>query len=227
MDRYNAEQDIKFIREVLNKTQSDISGIGMCFIWIGIINLFGEVLKNMGYVFMDAQRQISVFQWKMLRSIDSISFIIICAIFFIYFRKLFCGGNDISKSILKIWGVLLIGGKVFTKLFVNLALQKQAGVTAEFAATLEKSFSFLCVIIALTVLGIMVHDKLIYGGALLGIIVYCLLLGWGQSFTIAQIHGNPVNMYSYDIFSIFILSFGMILLGLYARINGRMKRGDS
>lgn len=32
MNKYNAEQDIKFIREVLNKTQHDISGIGMFFI---------------------------------------------------------------------------------------------------------------------------------------------------------------------------------------------------
>ncbi|MDE6761992.1 MAG: hypothetical protein K2J90_15145, partial [Lachnospiraceae bacterium] len=152
---------------------------------------------------------------------------IICIIFFIYFGKLFRDGNDISKSILKIWGVLLIGGTVFTKLFVNLALQKQTGETVAFAATLGKAFSFLCVIIAFTVLGIMIHDKLICGGALLGIIVYCLLLSWGQVFTIAQIHKNPVNMYSYDMFSIFILSFGMILLGLYIRINGRKKRGNS
>lgn len=51
MDKKNAEQDIKFIKEVLNKTQRDISGIGMCFIWIGLINLLGEVLKNIGYLF--------------------------------------------------------------------------------------------------------------------------------------------------------------------------------
>lgn len=227
MKKYIAEQDIKFIREVLNKTQHDISGIGMCFIWIGITNLIGEVLKNVGYVFMNAQKHISGFQWKMLRSIDSIVFILICAVFLIYFGKLSRDGNDVSKSILKVWGVLLIGGKVFTKLFVNLALQEQTGLTATFATTLEKAFSFLCVIIALTVLGIMIHDKMLCGGALLGIIIYCLLLGWGQSFAIVQIHGNPVNMYSYDIFSIFILTFGMILLGLYVRISGRMKRGDS
>lgn len=227
MNKYNAEQDIKFIREVLNKAQRDISGIGMFFIWIGIVNLVGEILKNLGYVFMNVQKEISGFQWKMLRSIDSISFIVICAIFLIYFGKLFRGGNDISKSILKIWGVLLIGGKIFTKLFVNLALTKQTGVTVEFATTLEKAFSFLCVIIALTVLGIMVHDKLICGGAFFGIIIYCLLLNFGRAFIVAQIHGNSVNMYSYDIFSIFILSFGMILLGLYTRISGRKKSGNS
>lgn len=227
MNEYNAKQDIKFIREVLNKTQLDISGIGMCFIWIGMVNLFGEVLKNMGYVFMNTQEQVSGIQWKMLCSIDSISFMLICVILFIYFRKLFRGGNDISKSILKIWAVLLIGGKVFTKLFVNLALQEQTGVTGEFAATLGKAFSFLYVIVALTVLGIMIHDKLICKGALLGIIVYCLLLSWGQGVTVAQIHGNAVNMYSYDMFSVFVLSFGMILLGLYTRISGRKKRGNS
>lgn len=224
---YNAEQDIKFIREVLNKTQHDISGIGMCFIWLGIINLFGEVLKNVGYALINAQKEISGFQWKMLRSIDGISFIFICIIFVIYLGKLFRNGNDISKSILKIWGILLLGGKVFTKLFINLALQKQTGVTVEFATTLGKAFSFLCVIIALTVLGILIHDKLICGGALLGIIIYCLFLNWGQVLSITQIHGNSVNMYSYDVFSVLILSFGMILLGLYVRISGRKKSGNS
>ena len=224
---YNAEQDIKFIREVLNKTQRDISGIGMCFIWLGIINLFGEVLKNVGYVLINAQKEISGFQWKMLRSIDGISFIFICIIFLIYFGKLFRNGNDISKSILKIWGILLLGGKVFTKLFINLALQKQTGVTVEFETTLGKVFSFLCFIIALTVLGILVHDKLICGGALLGIIIYCLLLNWGQVLSITQIHGNSVNMYFYDVFSVLILSFGMILLGLYVRISGRKISGNS
>ena len=227
MNKYNAEQDIKFIREVLNKTQSDISGIGMFFSWIGIVNLVGEVLKSLGYVFMNIQKEISGFQWKMLRSIDSITFIIICVILLMYFGKLFRDGNDISKSILKIWGVLLIGGRIFTKIFVNLALTKQTGVTVEFATTLEKAFSFLCVIIALIVFGIMVHDKLICGGAVFGIIIYCLLLNFRQAFTIAQIHGNLVKMYSCDIFSVFILSFGMVLLGLYIRISGRKKSGNS
>lgn len=227
MNRYNAEQDIKFIREVLNKTQHDISGIGMCFIWIGIINMLGEILKNVGYMFMNAQKQISGLEWIILRSIDSISFMIMCVVFLVYFGKLFRGGNDISKSILKIWGVLLIGGKIFTKIFVQLAVQSQTSVTAEFAATLEKAFSFWCVIIALTVLGIVIHDKVICVGALLGIIIYCFLLNWKQVFTITQIHGNSVNMYSYDIFSIVLLSVGMILLGVYVRICGRKKRGDS
>jgi len=227
MNKYNAEQDIQFIREVLNKTQNDISKIGMCFIWIGIINLLGEVLKSIGYAFINAQEEITGFQWKMLRSVDSISFIIICIIFLAYFGKLSREGNDISKSILKIWGVLLIGGKIFTKIFVVLALQKQAGVTAAFATTMEKAFSFLCIIIAWTVLGILIHDKLICGGALLGILIYCLLLNWGRAFTVAHIHGNPVNMYPYDIFSVLVLSFGMILLGLYARMRGREKRGNS
>ncbi len=227
MKKNNAEQDIQFIREVLNKTQHDISKIGMCFIWIGIVNLLGEVFKNIGYAFINAQEEISKFQWKMLRSIDSISSIIICIIFFTYFIKLLHEGNDISKSILKIWGVLLIGGKLFTKIFVKVAVQKQIGVTAAFAATMEKAFYFLCIIIALTVLGILIHDKLICGGALFGSIIYCLLLNWGRTFTIARIHGNPVNMYPYDIFSVLILSFGMILLGMYARIRGREKCGNS
>lgn len=226
MNKYYAEQDIKFIREVLNKTQRDISGIGMCFIWIGIINLLGEVLKNIGYAYINMQKEISGLQWQMLRSIDAISFIMVCIVFLIYFAKLFRIGNDISKSILKIWGILLIGGKIFTKLFVNLALPNQTGATAEFATTLEKSFSFLCVIIALTVLGIMVHDKWICSGALFGIIMYCLLLNWKQVFTITQIHGNSVNMYTYDIFSVLILSFGMILLGIYTKITRREKSGN-
>lgn len=227
MDKKNAEQDIKFIKEVLNKTQRDISGIGMCFIWIGLINLFGEVLKTIGYSLLNAQNEISGLEWQILRSIDGISFVMMCIIFLIYFGKLFRSGNDISKSILKIWGVLLIGGKIFTKLFVNLTLKQQTGVTAEFAVTLEKAFSFLCIIIALTILGIIIHDKLICGGALSGIIIYCLLLNMGQGVTVAQIHGNSINISSKDVFSIFMLSFGMILLGLYARGSRRKKRGDS
>ncbi|MCM1287544.1 MAG: hypothetical protein NC240_04475 [Clostridium sp.] len=227
MEKYNAEQDIQFIRTVLNKTQSDISEIGMCFILIGIANLIGEVVKYLGYIFIDAQKEISGFQWKMLRAVDGIVFIVICVIFLVYYRKLFHVGNDISKSILKIWGVLLIGGKAFTKVFAQLAMQNQTRATGEFAATLEKAFSFLCVIIALAVLGIVIHDKLICGGAILGIIMYCLLLCGNHVFTIAQIHGNSVNLYSWDIFSIIILSLGMVLLGLYVKIIGRKKRGNS
>lgn len=183
--------------------------------------------ENIGYAFINAQEEITGFEWKILRSIDSISFIVICIIFFVYFRELFREGNDISQSILKIGGVLLIGGKIFTKIFVSLALQKQIGAAAEFAATLERAFSFLCIIIALTVLGIMVHDRLICAAALLGIVIYCLLLNWRQAVTVARIHGNLVNMYSCDIFSVFVLSFGMILLGIYTRINGRRKCGNS
>jgi len=64
MNKYNAEQDIQFIREVLNKTQHDISQTGMCFIWIGIVNLLGEALKSAGYAFINAQEEITGFQWK-------------------------------------------------------------------------------------------------------------------------------------------------------------------
>lgn len=227
MDQKSAEQDIRFIREVLDRTQRDISGIGMCFIWIGLANLLGEILKYIGYVFLDAQTEISGLEWQILRSVDGISFVLVCVIFLVYFKKLFRSGNDISKSILKIWGVLLIGGRIFTKLFVELALKEQTGVTAEFAVTLEKAFAFLCIMIALTVLGIVIHDRWICKGALLGTLLYCLLLNWGQAFTVAWIHGNPIRLSSGDVLSIFVLSFGMILLGVYVRGNGRKQRGNS
>lgn len=54
MDVKEADNDIQLIKEILNQTQYDISKTGNFFVWVGIINMIGVLVKEIGYLFLDS-----------------------------------------------------------------------------------------------------------------------------------------------------------------------------
>lgn len=226
MDVKEANNDIRLIKEVLNQTQYDISKIGNFFVWVGIINMLGILLKEIGYILLDSTQVISRMFWLAIRCVDILSFIIIVIVYLIYYLALIKTGNDLSKSVLKIWGVLIIGGKVLLKIFFTLFCGVYSDMPAEAVNALEKSTFFLLIIIGFLFMGILVHDKKIIGSIFLCVLLYFLLLSANIDVAVGNIHGNSVNMYAHDIILSVLLSIGMIISGIYIHLR-RAKKGGA
>lgn len=226
MDKKEANEDIKFIKEILSKTQQDISKTGNFFLWVGIVNLLGIVMKEIGYGLLNLVNEIPLIFWQLLRFVDVISFFLLVIVFVIYYRKLSEEGNDLSKSILKIWGMLLIGGNIFIKFFSVLFANTFVDLPADANRAMGKVIFFLLITIGYLVMSILVHDKKICISAIICVVIYCLLLFINGVATVGSVHGNNINMYVHDIFISVILSVGMIISGVYIRCRRIKSGGD-
>lgn len=226
MDVKEANNDIQLIREILNQTQYDISNTGNFFVWVGIINMMSILVKEIGFFLLDSTQEISKMLWYAIRSVDILSFIIIVIVYLIYYSCLIKTGNDLSKSVLKIWGILIIGGRVLLKIFLNIFSDVYKDVPVEAINGLEKFAFFLLFIISFLFMGILVHDKKITGSIFLCLVLYFILLCANIVVTVGSIHGNSVNMYAHDVLLSVLLSIGMIISGIYIRCR-RTKKGGT
>lgn len=226
MDVKEANNDIQLIKEILNQTQYDISKTGNFFVWVGIINMMSILVKEIGFFLLDSTQEISRMLWYAIRSVDILSFIIIVIVYLIYYSSLIKTGNDLSKSVLKIWGILIIGGRVLLKIFLNVFSDVYKDVPVEAINGLEKFAFFLLIIISFLFMGILVHDKKITGSIFLCVVLYFILLCANIVVTVGSIHGNSVNMYAHDVLLSVLLSIGMIISGIYIRCR-RAKKGGT
>lgn len=226
MDKQKANEDIRFIKEILSKTQQDISKTGNFFLWVGIVNLLGVVMKEIGYYLLNLVNEISLVFWHLLRSVDIVSLFLLIIVFVVYYRKLSKAGNDLSKSILKIWGTLLIGGRIFIKFFSELFSNSYDNVSPNAIMAIEKVIFFLLIIVGYLFMSILIHDKKICVSIIACVFIYCFLLFMNSGITVGSIHGHGVQMYVHDIFISAILSVGMIISGAYIRCGRIKSSGD-
>lgn len=226
MDKQKANEDIRFIKEILSKTQQDISKTGNFFLWVGIVNLLGVVMKEIGYYLLNLVNEISLVFWHLLRSVDIVSLFLLIIVFVVYYRKLSKAGNDLSKSILKIWGTLLIGGRIFIKFFSELFSNSYDNVSPNAIMAMEKVIFFLLIIVGYLFMSILIHDKKICVSIIACVFIYCFLLFMNSGITVGSIHGHGVQMYVHDIFISAILSVGMIISGAYIRCGRIKSSGD-
>lgn len=225
MDAKEANNDIQLIKEILQQTQYDISKTGNFFVWVGVINMISILVKEIGYLLLDSAQEISGTFWYALRSIDILSLIMIVIVYLIYYSSFMKIGNDLSKSVLKMWGIIIIGGKLLLKIFFSTYSGAYNHVPDEAINGLEKFTFFLLIILGFLFMGILVHDKKIIGFSFLCIVLYFILLCANITVAVGSIHGNSVNMYAHDILLSVLLSFGMMISGIYVRRRRTKKVG--
>lgn len=226
MDKQKANEDIHFIKEILSKTQQDISKTGNFFLWVGIVNLLGIVMKEIGYYLLNLVNEIPLVFWQLLRSVDIISLFLLIIVYVIYYRKLSKVGNDLSKSILKMWGTLLIGGNIFIKFFSEIFSNAYDNLSPNAVMAMEKVIFFLLIVVGYLFMSILVHDKKICVSIIACVVIYCFLLFMNNVITVGSIHGHDVKMYVHDVFISVILSVGMIISGAYIRCRRIKSSGD-
>lgn len=170
MNIEEAIDDVKTIKRILKRTREDVSDIALFFIWIGLLNILVIILKIVGVPILDRMTEVPMIAWKVFYFLDVLPILGDILLFIIYYLKVRTRGNDISISIIKIWGILLIGGKIFSKLFLALATE---GVNTELYLPYTKIFDFIFPAIGFIVLGIIIHEKLI---VIITTICICLYL---------------------------------------------------
>lgn len=222
MNIEEAIADVNVIKNIIKKTRSDVSDIAFFFIWIGILNISIEVLKIIGLKVLSKMESVTLILWKILRFLDIVPILGITLLFLIYYMILRTKGNDISVSILKIWGILLIGGTIFSKLFLIILTQK---ANAELIIPFTKSYEFLLYAIGFVVLGIIIHEKIILIIASVCSLLYLLLMKLDVNILLATFNSEKALVKLYDMYSIVIISIGMILVGIHLHIK-RKKNGD-
>lgn len=207
-----ALEDVNLIKKVLYKTQNDFSKVSNFFIGIGGVQILDcflyvlmlEVLKSMDFI--------SLAVWRLFWGISFVSTMGYFIVYLIYHYKLKQFKNELSMSLINIWGMLLVGGDLF-RMFINIAGYESAG----YNLSIQPLFSFTFVIIGCFVMGFVMQDKWIQKVSLAMTVLFLILAGTDLAVPVADFHGNAVKINAITVFTKVILSAGMILMGFYLR----------
>ena len=115
-----AINDIAVIKGIIERTQRDFSKISAFFVWIGVINLVKFIVEQLSYYFRNVNgynSRLSVFLGRTGQLLPLIAYII-C--FILFYRMIKLRNNTISMGLLKVWGIILIGTRIFIFLYIFL-----------------------------------------------------------------------------------------------------------
>ncbi|MCM1540836.1 MAG: hypothetical protein NC121_06185 [Blautia sp.] len=207
-----ALEDVNLIKKVLYRTQNDFSKVSNFFIGIGAVQILTCFLYVLMLEVMKSMESISLAVWRLFWGISFVSTMGYFIVYLIYHYKLKQFKNELSMSLINIWGMLLVGGELF-RMFINIASYERAG-NNQF---IQPLFSFTFVIIGCFVMGFVMQDKLIQKVSLAMTILFLILAGTDLAVPVADFHGNAVKINAITVFTKVILSVGMILMGFYLR----------
>lgn len=207
-----AIEDVNLIKKVIYRTQHDFSRVSNFFIGIGIVQMLTCFLYALMFGVMKRMEDISLTMWSIFRGISFVSMIGYLIVYLAYHYKLKQFKNELSMSLINIWGMLLIGGELF-RIFFNVASYEKVG-NQQF---MQPFFKFVFVIIGCFVMGFIIQDKLIQKVSLAMAFLFLILAGTDSEVRVADFHGNDVKINAVTVFTTVILSVGMILLGFYLK----------
>lgn len=209
-----AIEEVNLIKKVIDRTQNDFSKIANFFIFIGLINMATYLVYVVLFRIINGMNQVGYPVWVFFRGFKSVTVIGYIVLFFCYRHQLKKQNNDLSLSLINIWGTLLIGGEVFRMLFAVLNDQEQN------VYFYQKTLAFLFPVIGCLVLGFIIQKKLIQRVSFAIIFLYMLFAGLDLNVRAAVFHGNNMYVGLDMIFTAVVMSVGMILLGIYLRGKG-------
>lgn len=207
-----ALEDVNLIKKVIDKTQNDFSKVSNFFIGIGVVQMITCILYALMFGAMKSMGDISLAMWSFFRGISFVSIIGYFVVYLIYHHKLKQFKNELSMSLINIWGMLLVGGELF-RIFFNMVSYERVG-NNQF---IQPLFKFVFVIIGCFVMGFVIQDKLIQRVSLAMAFLFLIFAGTGLEVRVADFHGNDVKINAITVFTAVILSVGMILMGIYLK----------
>lgn len=205
-------EDVTLIKKVIDRTQNDFSKVSNFFIGIGIVQMITGILYGLMFGAMQRMEDIGLAMWSLFRGISFVSVIGYFIVYLIYHRKLKQAKNELSMSLINIWGMLLVGGELFRILF-HMVSYERAGNDQ----LVQPLFQFVFVVIGCFVMGFVIRDKLIQGISLAMVVCFLILAGTGLEVRVADFHGNDVKINAITVFTAVILSAGMIFMGIYLK----------
>ena len=209
-----AMEEVNLIKKVIDRTQNDFSRIADFFVLIGVINTVTCLVSAVLFQIISRMEQIGYSLWMLFRSLNYLTIIGYVVLFLVYRYKLKRRNNDLSLSLINIWGILLIGGEAFRMFFSILNYEEQN------VYFYQKTLTFLFPIIGCFVLGFIIQDRLIQWVSSVIAVLYMIFVGTGFEIRVARFHGNNVNVGLDMILTMITMSVGMILLGIYLKGKG-------
>ncbi len=207
-----ALEDVNLIKKVIDKTQNDFSKVSDFFIGIGAVQILTCFSYALVFGVMKRMEDISLAIWGLFRGISLVSVIGYFMVYLIYHKRLKQFENELSISLINIWGMLLVGGEAF-RIFFHIASYGKAG-NVQF---IQPLFQFVFVITGCFVMGFVIQDKLIQRVSLVMVFLFLILEGTGLEVRVADFHGNDVKINAITVFTTVLLSVGMIFMGLYLK----------
>lgn len=206
-----AIEDVTLIKKVITRTQHDFSRIAGFFIGVGTIHFLVYTLYGIFGKVINAMQAPSPTIWNLFRGISYLVLLGYVILYLVYHHRIKLLKNELSLSLINIWGILLIGGKIFSILFELINYEMEA------IRFMGNTLTFLFPMIGCFVLGMVIQDKwisLISSGLT---ILYLLLLQITEGITIMTFHGHNMNVGADSIITASMMSVGMILLGIYLK----------
>lgn len=207
-----ALEDVNLIKKVIDKTQNDFSKVSDFFIGIGAVQILTCFLYALMFGIMKRMENVSLVIWGLFRGISFVSVIGYFIVYLIYHNKLKQFKNELSMSLINIWGLLLVGGELF-RIFFHMVSYEKAGNDQY----IQPLFQFVFVMIGCFVMGFVIQDKLIQRVSFVMAFLFLIFAGTGLEVRVADFHGNDVKINAITVFTTVILSVGMILMGLYLK----------
>lgn len=124
-----ALEDVNLIKKVIDKTQNDFSKVSDFFIGIGAVQILTCFLYALMFGIMKRMENVSLVIWGLFRGISFVSVIGYFIVYLIYHNKLKQFKNELSMSLINIWGLLLVGGELFRIFFHILAMERQVMIS--------------------------------------------------------------------------------------------------
>ncbi|MCM1181781.1 MAG: hypothetical protein NC337_00205 [Roseburia sp.] len=209
-----AIEEVNLIKKVIDRTQNDFSRIADFFAAVGVINAITYLLYAVMFQALSRMEQVGYSLWMIFRRLNYVAIVGYIVLFLIYRGKLKRRNNDLSLSLINIWGVLLIGGEAFRMLFSILNFEQRD------VYFYQRTLTFVFPIIGCFVLGFIIQDSLIRWVTAAVVALYVVLAGTGLEICVGRLHGNNVNIGLDMLLTAAVMSVGMIALGIYLRGKG-------
>ncbi len=219
-----ALDDISLIKEVIKRTQKDFAKVSMFFIWIGIVNVIVWIMEQMTYYIRNKVGYGFWLVYALGQGSHWIRLIGYIVLFIIVYRKIKTVNNEISEGMIKIWGIVLVGGHILSFLYASLIPDGNSDKIITLWKCREL-IDILPVIFALFMTGIFAQKNVItVCTAIYSIIYFMLFLSMKE--IPYGIYGGRGTLISLSSMSIkFLMTFGMVILGMYLKI-GAKRHGD-
>ena len=211
-----AINDIEVIKGVIERTQKDFSKISSFFIWIGVINLLEFIVEQLSYYFRNVNGYnsgMSVLLGRISQILPLAAYII-C--FMIFYKRMRERNNTVSKGILQVWGIVLIGAQILEFLYMFL-IPTGNNSAINMLWRCKELIVILPIIIILLVTGILTQRNIIAIVTIIYSVIYFILFTGMKEVRYGVLGGYGTRVSVSSISIRIVMTVGMIILGLFLK----------
>lgn len=211
----NAIEDINLIKEVVNKTQQNLSIVPFFLIGAGMLNVIYILLEQLGYYFRNVYGYNSNL-YQLLGIVLSIFQLIGYIILFLLFKKKKIHSDNMDKKLFEMWGVIFIGSEVFFWIY-QIFLPDGSNQVIGTLYRCSELLLMLPLLIGSIATGILLKDKFLCGISSIFSCIYLILFVGMKEVPYGTIGGVGTRLSLSSIYMRFFLTIGLLAIGIYLK----------